>query len=318
MPKVSVVIPTYNRGVFIGRAVCSVLAQTFTDFEIIVVDDGSADDTAKRVLELAQTDSRVCYLPHETNRGAQAARNTGIQAAKGQYIAFLDSDDEWLPEKLERQMVLFSQGGNRLGVVYAGYRQVSSDGRSSIEELPTFRGDVYKTALARWIAGTITLVIRKDLFEQAGLCDESIRAYQEWDLCICLARYAEFDFVPQPLGIYHIHSLPTISKNLLLSAWGYLDVVEAHREEILRECGTVTLSRHYINAGQHFIRADRFDLAKQNFLQAVRIAPFYPQAFLYFGLALLGRRGYEVLRSIKRRMRSLNLGLSSNSPSLRQ
>ena len=315
MPEVTVVIPTYNRERFVGRAIRSALAQTYSDIEVVVVDDGSTDDTQIQVESLAQADVRVRYLRHETNRGAQAARNTGIRAARGKYVALLDSDDEWLPEKLELQMSLFSQGGDHLGVVYASYWRVPSDGAPSIEHLATFRGDVYRTALAQWIADTDTLVIRKDILEQAGLCDESIRAYQEWDLCIRLARYAEFDFVPQPLAIYHIHSSPTISKNLLLSAWGYLDVVEAHRDEILRECGAATLSRHYISAGQQFILADRFDLARQSFLQAVRVTPVYPKALLHISVALLGRRGYEVLRSIKRRVRSLNPGSSSNSPS---
>jgi glycosyltransferase involved in cell wall biosynthesis len=99
---VSVVIPTYNRASLLGRAIKSVLEQTYQDFEIIVVDDASTDNTEEVVRNLR--DRRIRYLRHEKNRGGSAARNTGIRAAWGQYIAFQDSDDEWLPEKLKKQM----------------------------------------------------------------------------------------------------------------------------------------------------------------------------------------------------------------------
>ncbi len=308
MPQVSVIIPTYNRGQFIERAVQSVLAQTYTDFEIVVVDDGSTDDTVQLVLELQKADGRIRYLRHETNRGAQAARNTGIRAAEGHYIAFLDSDDEWLPHKLEQQMALFGRRGQNIGVVYAGYLQEYHNGLPPREHRPVHRGYIYKDALREWIADTSTIVTRKELLYRIGLLDETIRAYQEWDLCIRLARFCEFDFVPDCLAIYHMHSSPTISKDLLRNAWGYLDVVETHRKEILQECGPATLSRHYVIAGQQFLQAGQFDLARRSFRQAVRFAPLYPQALLYFSATLLGRKGYEALRPIKRWLRSLMPG----------
>lgn len=104
-PKVSVIIPTYNRAHLIGRAIKSVLNQTYKDFEIIIVDDGSTDKTEEVVKDFK--DERVRYIRREKNKGGSAARNTGIKAARGEYIAFQDSDDEWLPEKLEKQMKAF-------------------------------------------------------------------------------------------------------------------------------------------------------------------------------------------------------------------
>jgi len=312
MPEVSVIIPTYNRARLIGRAVRSVLAQTYTDFEIIVVDDGSTDDTLAAVQALAQTDDRVLYLRHETNQGAQAARNTGIQAARGQYIALLDSDDEWLPHKLEQQIRLYRQAGERTGVVYAGYLEVSDNGQRPRRHLPTIRGDIYPHLLASYGLPILTLLIRRECLEKAGPFSVPIRAYQEWDLCIRLARHCEFDFVPECLAIYHLHSAPTISKDLLRSAWGYLDVVEAHRQEILQECGPAILSRHYVNAGQQFMLADQPALARQTFRQAVRINPFSARALAYLSVPLFGRRGYQILRSFKHRVRSLTPGLSGN------
>jgi len=131
LPEVSVVIPTYNRAQFIERCVCSALQQTYRDLEVIVVDDGSNDGTDIRIDNLKRTDSRLHFLRHDKNRGAQAARNTGIYAARGKYIAFLDSDNEWMPDKLERQLPLFENNNNKVGVVYSGFTWQYSDGRPS-------------------------------------------------------------------------------------------------------------------------------------------------------------------------------------------
>src|SRR4030043_1337098 len=105
-PTVSVIIPTYNRAHLVGRSIRSVLNQTYQDLEVIVVDDGSKDNTAEIVRGI--TDPRIVFLKHEKNRGVSAARNTGLKAARGKYIAFQDSDDEWLPQKLEKQLELFN------------------------------------------------------------------------------------------------------------------------------------------------------------------------------------------------------------------
>src|SRR5215468_5764628 len=104
-PRVSVVVPVFNRPIAVARAINSVLVQTCQDFEIIVVDDASTDDTAAAVASIR--DSRVRSIRHDRNRGGSAARNTGIEAAGAPLVAFLDSDDEWLPSKLERQLAVF-------------------------------------------------------------------------------------------------------------------------------------------------------------------------------------------------------------------
>ncbi|MGC8603005.1 MAG: glycosyltransferase family 2 protein, partial [Desulfomonilaceae bacterium] len=117
MSLVSVIIPTYNRAHLIERAVNSVLEQTYDKLEIIVVDDGSTDNTGNVLSQLQDGDSRVRYIRHETNKGSQSARNTGIRNARGDYVAFLDSDDEWLPYKLEKQIPLFQNTERNIGVV---------------------------------------------------------------------------------------------------------------------------------------------------------------------------------------------------------
>jgi glycosyltransferase involved in cell wall biosynthesis len=104
-PLTSVVIPAYNRRSTIGNAIQSVLAQPARDLEVIVVDDGSSDDSSAVVLRMAHSESRIRLIRHKANRGAQAARNTGIQAARGEWVAFLDSDDTWVPNSLNVRIV---------------------------------------------------------------------------------------------------------------------------------------------------------------------------------------------------------------------
>ena len=296
---VSVVIPTYNRADFVERAVYSVLSQTYPNLEVIIVDDASTDDTQGRIKALQQVDHRIQYFRHESNRGAQAARNTGIQAAQGGYIAFLDSDNEWLPRKLERQMTLFSHRADSPGVVYCSYWEVAPSGNVLNEYVPRYRGLVYKQVLDNWLTDTGTLVVRKDILEKIHGFDENVHAFQEWDLCIRLARECEFDFVPECLTLYHQHTLPSISKDRLRDAYGYLGVVNTYHEEILRECGRRTLSEHYLRIGRFFISADRFDLARVYFLESLRCYPLKIKAMMHYGVLLLGKNVYRSLRALK-------------------
>ena len=299
IPNVSVIIPTYNRAPFIERAIHSVLQQTYNDLEVIVVDDASTDDTWDRVAALQNVDHRVCYIRHKTNQGAQVARNAGIQAARGEYIAFLDSDDEWLPQKLERQMAVFLKGADPLGVVYCDMEMVYQNKRTTKEWRPHYRGAIYSKILCGWSAGTSTFVIKRDYLEKVGGFDENIHAYQEWDLCIRLARICEFDYVPEVMVLYHQHDLPTISKDNLRGAWGFLNIVEKHRTEIMHECDTMALSKHYQSVGRLFIRAGRLDMAKRLFLKSIQASPKNYRAILSLGGTLFGIKGFEFILSLK-------------------
>ena len=125
-PQVTVIIPAYNRAYVISRSIASVLAQTYPYFEIIVVDDGSVDNTEAVVKSFK--DSRIKYIRHEVNKGISAVRNTGINEAAGEYIAFLDSDDEWLPTKLEKQMHILKNKSLRVSVAYTMSKMPAGSG----------------------------------------------------------------------------------------------------------------------------------------------------------------------------------------------
>src|SRR5262249_42733298 len=178
-PQVSVVIPTYNRAESILRALDSVLAQTYEDFELIIVDDGSHDDTAILIRDVG--DHRIRVIIHDTNKGAAAARNTAIRAASGHYIAFLDSDDFWAPEKLERQLAYMAahQGRVRLSCTGFHYR-CEETGRVETRLLEPVLSRKGLFMGCRCGPGS-TLVAEASLFCEVGLLNERMRRLEDWE-----------------------------------------------------------------------------------------------------------------------------------------
>ena len=203
---VSVIVPTFNRAHMIGRAIRSVLNQTYGDFEIIVVDDGSADNTEEVVA--AFEDERVRYIRLEENSGTSAApRNAGIKAARGDYIALLDSDDEWLPQKLEKQIDKFKSVSSDVGVVYCGFVFISQESGEKLGEvIPAERGDVFKCLLENLILGDTTPLVKKECFDKVGGYETEFLSCQSWDMWTRISKYYKFDFVPDILCRFHMHS----------------------------------------------------------------------------------------------------------------
>lgn len=202
-PLVSVVIPTYNRASLVPRAIESVLAQTHSDFEIIVVDDASTDDTQATVQ--AYDDDRIMYLAHETNRHVSAARNTGIAHASGEYIAFLDDDDEWRPTKLKKQIDCMCATGEEVAMVYCwmDYR----DGETIVRRYrPQLRGDIFERAIGgQPIGGCSTLLVRAEAIDRVGGFDESLPRGNDGDFIRRVARIYQVDYVPEVLVHHYVN-----------------------------------------------------------------------------------------------------------------
>ena len=204
-PEVSVILPIYNRGHLIKRAILSVLNQSLRDLELIVVDDGSTEDIEEIVKSL--DDGRIKYIRHEANRGAGAARNTGIGASCAEYIAFQDSDDEWLPEKLERQIEAFKGAGRDAGIVYADMLRIGEDGRSYYWTSPTVRKGciVNRETLDYQVAGLgiQSAMIKRECFNEVGLFDESFPRFIDLEFFIRLSKRYEFYHIKEPLCRYY-------------------------------------------------------------------------------------------------------------------
>ncbi len=264
--NISVVVPVYNRGTTIRRCLESVFGQTVSPYEIIVVDDGSTDNTASVVRSIGDERLRLIAMP--SNRGAQAARNVGIANARGNYIAFLDSDDEWLPEKLELQVREIAEG-QEPRVIHGGALTLTEGQRARRPfPVPKLDGSVYKDLLSRPGPLYPCLLVPKRCFEEIGFLDEQTPSYQEWDTCIALARKFDFVFVDKPLMIYHTHGGETISRDRIREAKGWQYVVEKYKAEMLHHIGRTALARHYERIATLYLRAGDLARAKKWFYAA--------------------------------------------------
>lgn len=233
-PKVSIIIPTHNRAEMLQRAVKSVLLQTWKGgFEIIIVSDGSNDNT-EDVVRLFN-DSRIQFFKHNEARGASAARNTGMRAAKGEYIAFLDDDDEWTSNKLEIQMPVIENSGPEIGLVYA-WMEYFIDGESHRVSTPKLRGNVFVEMLDKQaIGGCPTIIIKKKVIEKIGYFDETLPRGNDGDYWRRISKYYHVDFIPRVLAIINIGHPDRISvnsnKNLKDSIIGLEDRLQLFKDD---------------------------------------------------------------------------------------
>ena len=194
---ISVIIPSYNRARTIEKSARSVLNQTYTDLELIIVDDCSSDNTAEVVAALAAENPRVRYIRHEQNQGACAARNTGIDAARGEYIAFQDSDDAWRPEKLERQMAAIEQCQAEICYCVLERHNYPKSLKLHYPELPD--GPVtYETFIAKAHASTQTLLVKTEVCRECHF-DITLKKLQDYDWCIRAGRDHSIVFVDEVL-----------------------------------------------------------------------------------------------------------------------
>ncbi len=208
IPQIGIVIPVHNRESLIVRAIRSIQAQTFTQYEILVVDDVSTDNTRERVLELANKDPRIRLIRHAVNKGPSGARNTGTQATRARWVAFLDSDDEWHPEKLQQQMNVardhVERGLPEPGFIYCAHRDQFPDGRSEVRR-GKYEGDVYNHLLADFHCIPSTILVRRDVFDAVGGFDEMLDCWEDHDFALRVARKYTFGVVSEALTIRHMH-----------------------------------------------------------------------------------------------------------------
>lgn len=226
-PLVSVVMPTYNDEVFIACAIQSVLDQEYKNFELIVINDGSADKTSDIVYSFVQRDPRV-KLYTQVNKGVSAARNKGISLAVGEYIAFIDSDDIWLPEKLLLQMSLFQESGD---IDFISCYAAIIDKNSNLTGLRTgenLNGEVLSQILSvNGIPCGSTPIVRKSILEKLNGFDEDLKVSEDFDLWVRCAGCCNFKTVLKPLVAYRR------SSNRLSSL--YREIIDANMKIIFQK-----------------------------------------------------------------------------------
>jgi glycosyltransferase involved in cell wall biosynthesis len=312
MPINSVVIPTYNRHNFLRSAIASVLSQTFQDFEIIVVDDASFTEGAF-IIVTEFKDTRIKYIRHELNKGLSASRNTGIKASRGRYIALLDDDDEWLPEKLAMQLDVLEKGPLLLGVIYTGCLKVDKvSGRILERMIPNKRGDLFNDLKREdcVIAGGSTTLLRIECFHKAGLFNESLPAWEAYDMWIRLSKDFHFDYVQKPLVkyYYHVHRINTDVKKLKSG----IEIMLAKYGSYFAE-NKEGYSYHNFSLGILYCFDENIRAGRRAFFKAIIFYPFNAKYYFYLILSLLGvnifKRSIEikekVISALRQKVRSL-------------
>lgn len=265
----SVVIPVYNRENTVRRAIESVLRQTYEDFEVIVVDDGSTDGTKAVVNTI--TDNRLRYV-YQANQGAQVARNVGLRMACGTYISFLDSDDEWLPDFLSEVKSEFEQKPS-VSCVYCLSGRKDESGEIALLRQDHIEGDIYKAALEQgYLTSPTFLAVKRSCFDEIGEWDVNFAACQDDDICFRLAKKFRFALIPKILALVHTsyegcNNRIGASAIRVTNAWWQL--WHKYEKDVLTYCGQRTMAKHYLECACRFAQAGNIEMQDEAYESAV-------------------------------------------------
>lgn len=283
MPEISVIITTYKRDQkFLKRAISSVLNQTFKDFELIIVDDNGDDkysEIVNGVVNNINSIQPLKIISHVKNLGAQQARNSGINHAKGKYIAFLDDDDEWLENKLEVQLKSFKESDNpSLGLVYCGFNKITYDKNNRVKNiekvLPILdNNEIIKNIYRKNYIGSTSLpLIKKECFETVGLFDLNLKAKQDYDMWIRISKRYAIDYVNEALCNYYAHNEERITNNAANKLHSELTFLNKYYDEIVKD--KIAASIRFKQIGIYYYAALEFDKAKHYLWKSITKKPF--------------------------------------------
>jgi glycosyltransferase involved in cell wall biosynthesis len=293
--KVSVIIPAFNHAEFIASAVESCLAQTLSPWEVIVIDDGSEDGTRD---VLNQFGSRIRYIRQE-RAGVSAARNRGIEESTGEFIAFLDADDIWVPERLERQVEEFKKDG-LIGLVHSGLSSFNSETSEQLSEITEGLSGWIADELLLWkdpsIAAPGSIMTKRSVIMETGGFDPEIKVGEDWDFCYRIARKYKVAFVPLPLLKYRIHN-SSAHRNIDEMAKGmgrfYKKAFDSQDPQVLKLKSCALSNYHFVLAGSYFNGGFYIETLRHSALSVVK----YPRTAKRLALVV----GKKLYRSIIRR-----------------
>lgn len=268
---VSIITPTYNRAHLLPRIINSVINQTFDDWELLVMDDGSSDNTEEIVAGFSESDSRIKFFSSE-NSGAADKRNKGVEKAKGSYIVFLDSDDEVKSNWLE---LLYEKIDTKVGVVCCGYSKYNEKGQLEKAALPQDLGAIFNHFEGNFLAGT--LLIKKEIFLDVGGYDIFLSSGHHTDLMLRIVPFLvhnkmESRNVMKSLLIIHAHSGNKIRKNHRAVYEGTIKLLSKHK--VLFQNNPEEHFNYISVAGYHAMKLGDVDNAKKHFWEAFNLRPF--------------------------------------------
>jgi glycosyltransferase involved in cell wall biosynthesis len=292
-PKVSVIIPNYNYSQYICEAVESVLLQTYPNVEIIIVDDGSKDNS----LEVLEKFGDKIKILAQQNAGVSVARNNGVANSNGEFIAFLDADDIWLPEKIERQISLFLND-KTLGLVHVAVQDIDASGKNLGTHFDGLSGEVSHELLlfkrAVILGGGSGIMIPRKIFDEVGGFDLRLSTSADWDIFYQISSRYKVGFINEILLKYRLHGLnmhgniPRMEREMLI---GFEKAFTNEKNQSLKNQAYGNL--HQVLAGSHF-RSGNYSAFLQNAIKSLWLKPSNISYFSKFPLRLLQRNSkYE-------------------------
>lgn len=297
MPTVSIVLPTYNRSKVLGRAIRSVLAQTFRDFELLVVDDGSTDDT--RAVVESFSDPRITYI-YQRNAGAACARNAAIRESQAPLIAFQDSDDEWLIDKLKIQLDALKSATIDTGLICGGYIALMRDG--SVQ----YRGADGRMQAGDWGPDNIydfrfitpTWLARREAIEAVGFFDEDMPNLEDWEFAMRFSQYYRIVALDTPILVKHgsADGLNSVRESRIES----LELIAERHSHIWQDHPEV-LARLYGELGRCFSVAGKMSQSRESVSRSIRLDPFFYRYWAQWIVSWFGKRNFVRLLRLRRR-----------------
>ncbi|HOT74378.1 MAG TPA: glycosyltransferase [Candidatus Wallbacteria bacterium] len=257
---VSVVIPTYNRGNLISETIKSVIDQSYRDIEIIVVDDGSTDNTEEVIKNIKF--SNLFYIKTLNSGRPAVPRNTGFKQSRGEYVAFLDSDDIWLPDKVKKQVEIF-KSNPEIGIVFCQCKFFGKEYHKN-KMFPTraYCGNVFEKLITGNFVPTVSVLCRRDALENVGLFDESpgLKAFEDYELWMRIAHKFQFHYISEPLCLFRIHSHNILGTDNLKSHLGAFRALCSAINKIgfSEEQLKTAVSRHYLTTAMAWLETGNF------------------------------------------------------------
>lgn len=292
LPLVSIIFPTYNREHIIDRAIESVLNQTYNNIELIIVDDASDDNTEAVVKSF--NDKRIMYIRHNRNKGCASARNTGINAAKGRYIAFQDDDDVWVRDKLEKQMEVMLNVSPQVGVVYSPFKRIKNNRQFIIPDnsISNKEGYILRQLLTGNFINLQVALVKKECFDTIGLFDEELLSLSDWDLWIRIAKHYEFAFFEEPLA-YVYDTKNSIMKNHRTWINAQRKILATYKNDFL-ELGKEVLAQKHFELGR---RLHKIRLRKESRISILHALNLNKKTKYYVGYILTFFPYFSVYRN---------------------
>ena len=295
LPTISVIITTYKRNKkYLERSIRSVINQTFKNFELLIVDDNGDNgygNNAREVVNSIKSENEIRIISHIKNMGAQEARNTGIKNAKGDYIAFLDDDDEWLERKLELQLQKFLENNDKkLGLVYCGFNKVVTDSNNEKKRveafLPSIKNEELKDKIYRrnYIGSTSLPLIKRECFNTIGFFDTKLKAKQDYDMWIRICAKYNIDYVNDILCNYYAHNDERITNNPVNKLDSEITFLNKHYNEI--SIDNIAISLRLKQIGIYYYATKDFSNANKYLWRSLVKKPTDYKALILFLFAL--------------------------------